>query len=107
MNCTFEHKVTTKSKIKYTEKLILQVCKLLGHLDIQDKCKLILQSLQDIPSRIDMSLMMLKKADDVKTISLQCGLNVKGKSKLSLMNKIIQNLGSEQAYQVKMGMAWS
>ena len=54
-----------------------------------------------------MSLKMLKKADDMKTISLQCGLNVKGKSKLFLMNKIIQNLGSEQAYQVKMGMAWS
>ena len=54
-----------------------------------------------------MSLMMLKKADDAKTISLQCGLNVKGKSKLFLMNKTIQNLGSEQAYQVNMGMAWS
>ena len=54
-----------------------------------------------------MSLKMLKKADDMKTISLQCGLNVKGKSKLFPMNKIIQNLGSEQAYQVKMGLAWS
>ena len=74
---------------------------------MQDKCRLILQSLQHIPSRIYISLKMLKKADDAKTISLQCGLNVKGKSKLSLMNKIIQNLGSEQAYQVKMGMAWS
>ena len=74
---------------------------------MQNKCKLILQSLQHIPSRIDMSLKMLKKADDVKTISLQCGLNVKGKSKLFPMNKIIQNLGFEQAYQVKMGMAWN
>ena len=55
-----------------------------------------------------MSLMMLKKADDAKTISLQCGLNVKGKSKLFLMNKIIQNLGSATSLPlVKMGMAWS